>query len=135
MMRPAAWRESLMPFRKRGKGSTPTRRSGSTVAFPSKRFPLLLGILLTSLRAFAGDLPELGWRLNGDAFLRFGEGIETAHTPWASPAASGRIRALILANQDGACDVPELARRLDVNVKGMPSDSWLKQGGSYWLGL
>ena len=85
--------------------------------FLSKHFIrlLLLSIISAPGFAFAGDLPQLGWRLDGDAFLRFGEGIETAHTPWAKPAATGRIRTLILANQDGACDVPELARRFDLD--------------------
>ncbi len=94
-----------------------------------------LVLLAAAVRMPAAEPPQLGWRLDGRAFLRFGQGIETPHTKWARPSAAGRARALILANRSGAYDVPELARRCDVDVRGMPSDTWHRLGEWYWLAI
>lgn len=101
---------------------------------------LTTGVAAAEVRAQSpseaeGRIPQYGWRLDGDAFLRLGEGLETPHTKWASPLPSGPVRALFIANSDAAYDVPELARRLDLSVHGMPADTWLRLGGNYWLWL
>ena len=75
--------------------------------------------------------PQYGWRLNGDAFLRLGEGLETPHTPWMRPSALGRVKVLFLVNKIAAYDVAELGRRLEMDVHGLPAESWLRLGDNY----
>ncbi len=82
-----------------------------------------------------GEPPQYGWRLSGDAFLRLGEGLETPHTRWMKPAAAGTVRALFLVNKIAAYDVGELGRRLDLEIRGMPAETWLRLGDNYWLWL
>jgi hypothetical protein len=40
-----------------------------------------------------------------------------------------------VVNNSAAYDVPELGRRMDVEIHGMPADTWLRLGGNYWLWL
>lgn len=101
----------------------------------SRRQYALCAVWLTAAFASADDIPQLGWRLDGSAFLRLGEGIETPFTRWNRPSAQGTLRVLFLANASAANDVPELARRTDIAVAGQPADTWLRLGGSYWLGM
>ena len=97
---------------------------------------LLLPTLVLPVSAGETErVPQYGWRLDGDAFLRFGEGVETPHTPWGRPSALGTVAGLFLANDSAAYDVPELGRRMDLEIHGMPSSGWLQMGTSYWLGL
>ncbi|MDM8004838.1 MAG: hypothetical protein QUV05_01615 [Phycisphaerae bacterium] len=84
--------------------------------------------------ATAGErIGQLGWRLDGDALMRFGEGLETPHTPWADPWYAGKPKVLFLANGSGAYDVCELARRLPIEVHGFPTLTWFRLGDWYWL--
>ncbi|MGQ9649785.1 MAG: hypothetical protein ACUVXJ_06730 [Phycisphaerae bacterium] len=76
---------------------------------------------------------QLGWRLDGDALMRFGEGLETPHTPWAKPWYAGKSKVLFLANESGAYDVCELARRVPIEVCGFPTLTWFRLGEWYWL--
>lgn len=91
--------------------------------------------VLFSLPVAGEDPPQYGWRLDGSAFLRYGEGIQTPHTKWCNPCALGTVKALFIANKSAAYDVPELGRRMDVEIHGMPADTWLRLGTNYWLSL
>ncbi len=88
----------------------------------------------SAVGATPGDrVGQLGWRLDGDALMRFGEGLETPHTKWADPWFAGKPRVLFLANGSGAYDVCELARRMSVEVHGFPTLTWFRLGEAYWL--
>lgn len=98
---------------------------------------VLSAVCLAAGSAFgsaAGErLGQLGWRLDGDALMRFGEGLETPHTKWADPWYAGKPKVLFLANGSGAYDVCELARRMSVEVHGFPTLTWFRLGDWYWL--
>ncbi|MBN1419230.1 MAG: hypothetical protein JXP34_10665, partial [Planctomycetes bacterium] len=90
-------------------------------------------VAIAAAAAFGSAPPQLGWRIDGDPFLRIGEGIETPHTAWANPCAAGPLKVLFLADRSAAYDVPELARRLALDARGMPAETWFRLGHWYWL--
>ena len=92
-------------------------------------------LLISVTSSRAAQPPQYGWRLDGSAFLKLGQGFETPHTPWCIPSAAGVIKALFLVSQDAAWDVPELGRRLSLSIRGMPAQTWLRLGENYWLAL
>ncbi len=124
----------------------PTRRKGCTVGCLNKyAIAVLLGAISAAVPnpCCAGDgaptanesarIPQLGWRLDGDALMRFGQGLETPHTRWADPWYAGKLKVLCLANGSGAYDVCELTRRVSMEVHGFPTLTWFRLGDWYWL--
>lgn len=121
-------------------GRTARRPTAVAVAFVRQAalLAVTLGVIVAAAPVSAADddtPPQYGWRLDGRAFLRLGEGIETPHTPWCRPAAGGPIRALLLLNSSAAFDAAELGQRLEMKIAGMPTPSWLRLGDNYWLSL
>ncbi len=91
--------------------------------------------MLMGSGSVAGGPRQYGWRLDGSAYLGYGHGLETAHTQWCKPSALGPVKGLFLVNKAAAYDVPELGRRVDLKIHGMPAATWLRLGENYWLSL
>ena len=95
---------------------------------------VVLSVCLLTATLSPGAVPgQLGWRLDGSAFLQFGRGLETPHTDWLLPNALGKLKVLFIANKSGAYDVPELSYRMDLDVYGLPAETWFRLGDWYWL--